>query len=105
VKHVAAVDPVSCPEAVFEHLMAFGKHLQEAAVFIAIGGVCLQRRNAKLLIVHLLASTYKIQETSCLDEKTIINVGLSVFHVVILSRKTLPCFAKFSPFNQQIQFV
>jgi hypothetical protein len=46
VEHVAAVDLVACPEAVFEQLMALGKHLQEAAVFIA-------RRLAKLLILHM----------------------------------------------------
>jgi hypothetical protein len=39
VEHVAAVDLLPCPEAVFEHIVAFGKHLEEAAMFIATSGV------------------------------------------------------------------
>jgi hypothetical protein len=33
-KHVAAVNPISGPEAIFEHFLALGEYLEQAAMLI-----------------------------------------------------------------------
>jgi uncharacterized membrane protein YcfT len=54
VKYVAAVNPVSCPEAIFEHFMASREYLEQVVMYITISGVYFQRRKVKLLIPYVL---------------------------------------------------
>jgi hypothetical protein len=104
VKYVAAVNWASCPEAIFEHFMACREYLEQVVVYITISVVYFQRRKVKLLFPYVLAASYKIQETNCLDKKTIINIASCVFHVEIFKRKTLFCFTQFVLVRDKFRF-